>query len=426
MNILFFQHGDFGEAWRRFADGGAETYRDQRMSVDFVAGFAGTHHVVTVAICDRIHAETLAGAGAETATRTAPETGTGPEARTALGTRTGSLGSVGIAPRTARDTRALADLLGGLAPDVIVLRTPSIHVLRWARRHRVPVLPMFADIFAVPRRPLAMLRTALFRRELMAPNVPCAANHSRNASLSLAVALRLPEDRIVPWDRTLLAIHPEPRTAPADPARLGAFYAGALVATKGIGDCLAAVRILADRGIRLDFGFAGAGDIAGWTREAERLGIADRVRFLGRIPNPQVRAEMRAADVVVVASHHAYAEGLPNTLCEGLAARTPVVISDHPAFADRLVPERECMRFRAGDPAALAEAIARLGREPALYEALSRDGAAAYEGFFFGAEWSEPIRMFLGDPGNATGWVARHSLARLRREGRLASAGPRA
>lgn len=394
MNILFFQHGDFGEAYRRFASGGPETYRDQRASVNFVSSLRDAHKVTTVAVCNRLHDEEVSR----------------------------NLHSVGVMEADATNYAALASLLHGIAPELLILRTPNFHVLRWAGRHNVPVLPMFADMFARPKNPWSLLNALRFRRKLMAPNVPCVANHSLNASFSLTKALHFSEDRIVPWDRKLLAINPLPKSAPSESNRLSAFFAGALLESKGVSDCLDAVRILKDRGIHLAFTLAGSGDTDRWVRKAKSLGISDRIILLGRIPNEVVRERMRASDFVVVPSRHEYAEGLPNTLCEGLASRTPVVISDHPAFASRLKHGKDCAVFRGGDPLDLAETIEKLSRNPALYVELSKASASAYRTFFFGTVWTDLIRMFIDDPRNETGWVAAHSLARLRRDGLLSVA----
>ena len=39
---------------------------------------------------------------------------------------------------------------------------------------------------------------------------------------------------------------------------------------------------------------------------------------------------MSAHDIVIVPSRHDYPEGLPMTIYEALAMRTPLVVSDHP------------------------------------------------------------------------------------------------
>jgi glycosyltransferase involved in cell wall biosynthesis len=114
-----------------------------------------------------------------------------------------------------------------------------------------------------------------------------------------------------------------------------------------------------------------------------------------------------------VPSRHDYAEGLPNTLCEALASRTPVVFSDHPAFASRLQADRDGVIFRAGDPAALAQAVQRLRATPDLQRRLSESAPEALASLRFGMDWGALIRQYLDDPTDKTDWVAQNSLPRL-------------
>jgi len=48
-NILFYQTGDFADAYRRLEEGGPETFRDQRASVEFVASLRSHYTVTTIA-----------------------------------------------------------------------------------------------------------------------------------------------------------------------------------------------------------------------------------------------------------------------------------------------------------------------------------------------------------------------------------------
>ncbi len=390
MKVLFFQHGDFGEAYRRFADGGPETYRDQRASVDFVADLRHAHQVTTLAICDRPHREIL----------------------------TENLASIGITAQTGWDAAAIKPILDEVAPALIVCRSPNTPVLRWALRHKIPTLPLFADLF-VRAGPKQLIANLQLRRILSADVFPCVANHSLNASQSVATTLSYPETRIVPWDWSRLPVDPGAKTAPAVSGQLRAFFAGMLSEPKGIGDCLEATARLRDRGIRLAFEFAGPGPQEVWQARAAAMGIADQIHFSGQIAHAEVRRRMRDSDVVVVPSRHDYAEGLPNTIYEALASRSPLLMSDHPAFAGRLRDGQDCLVFRAADPASLADRVVDLTNDPGLYARLSGNSAAAHETLYVGIEWADLVRSFLGDPRNKTGWVLEQSLARLRQDGRL-------
>ena len=387
LNIVFFQYGDYGEAYRRLGEGGQEYFRDQRQTVDFVASFRNDHRVSTVAICNRPHKEELAQ----------------------------NLHSIGMTWAKAQKSATINRLLTELAPEAIVLRTPHYGVLQWARKRRVPTLPVFADFMSRPRGLRSWFTTLRLRHALIDDIFPAVSNHSLNASLSLVRNLGLPGSRVVPWDRALLTVNPVLKKAPVYSQQFTALYAGTLSDEKGVGDCLDAVHLLKTRNIRLGFRFAGAGDTTAWTSRARTLGIADQVAFLGVISNEEVREEMRSCDIVVIPSRHSYAEGLPNTLCEGLTSRTPVICSDHPAFANRLRHGSDVMMFKAASASALADAIQHLVSDADLYARLSANAATAYQNLFFGTEWTDLISLFLNDPRNQTDWVAERSLEALMR-----------
>jgi glycogen(starch) synthase len=103
-------------------------------------------------------------------------------------------------------------------------------------------------------------------------------------------------------------------------------FVGRLVEGKRPGDAVAALDRL--RETHADARLVVCGD--GPLREdleddiAER-GLADAVRFLGRVPYHEMPAVYRAADALVLPSR---AEGLPRTVLEALASGVPAVVSD--------------------------------------------------------------------------------------------------
>ncbi len=382
-HVVLFQYGDYGATWRHLAAGLPETYRDQKVSVDFVAGLAARHRVTTLAICDRPHREELAP----------------------------NLWSLGIDPVSAYRRARILPLLAGLAPSRLILRTPHRLALLWARWKGLPLLPVFADTFAADTL-RQRIENRLAAWSLSGPNVPCVSNHSLNASLSMHRILGLPKTRIVPWDFPPLQSAPEPKP-PFQPPGLRAFYAGLMLESKGVGDCLAAIALLRDQGLTIAMDFAGSGPLDPWQEMATRLDIAPQVRFLGTLANTEVRQRMAAAQIVLVPSRHTYAEGLPSTLSEALAARTPVIVSDHPAFANRLRPGQDCLVFRAADPADLAQRIRQLAETPALQRTLSETAPETLQRLVFGQDWCRLAESFIADPQDTSGALRRHALANL-------------
>ena len=104
--------------------------------------------------------------------------------------------------------------------------------------------------------------------------------------------------------------------------------------------------------------------------QAERLGVASRVRFLGH--REDVAMLMQAVDVVVHPSIDPEPFGL--TLVEAMLAATPVIASRAGAAAEILDGGRVGILVPPGDVSALAAALARLRAHP---EAAARQVAAA-------------------------------------------------
>jgi glycosyltransferase involved in cell wall biosynthesis len=384
LNILFFQYGDFGNAYKRLEKGEPETYRDQRLAVEFVASLRSNYHVTTIAICERSHDELL----------------------------DRGLRSIGVGKDRAYQGDSISSLFELVEPDLIICRTPHLVATGWARRHRVRTLLSLADYFS-NRNVKQFLRNLRFRMLLDTSIFPCVANHNLGASISVSNALLYPSSRIVPWDWSRLTPAGVAKTKVKDSGRPTVFFAGALTASKGVGDCLNAVGILQRQGLNLRFVFAGDGDTKLWRAVALQLGIEENVQFLGIISNSEVRRQMRDSDIVVVSSRHNYPEGLPNVIYEALASRTPLVVSDHPAFVGRLRSNRDCVVFPAGNSAGLAKCISELISNKELFSLVSANSLSAHENLYLGMEWTQLVSTFIADPNNNTHWVESNSLQRF-------------
>jgi len=103
---------------------------------------------------------------------------------------------------------------------------------------------------------------------------------------------------------------------------------------------------------------------------ADRLGVADRVRFLGPVPHRDLPALYGAADVMVLASER---EGWANVILEAMACGTPVVAT--PAWGSReaVGTEGAGVVVEEASEQAIAAAVHRLLSEPP-----SRSSVRAY------------------------------------------------
>ncbi|MBL0924120.1 MAG: glycosyltransferase [Sphingomonadaceae bacterium] len=100
---------------------------------------------------------------------------------------------------------------------------------------------------------------------------------------------------------------------------------------------------------------------------AERLGVADRVRFMGSVPHGDLPPLCAAADVMALVSS---SEGLANAWVESLACGTPIVASDVGGIRE-LVKTPEAGRIVAQTPDAVAAAIGHILAKPPSREAVA-------------------------------------------------------
>lgn len=151
-------------------------------------------------------------------------------------------------------------------------------------------------------------------------------------------------------------------------------HVGRGVRTKGLRDVVRAMALLKDRpGIRLTS--AGAGEEIEICRaEAERLGVADRVRFLGRIPREEVEALYRKADVFVFPSFREPAGGV---LYEAMRWGLPVIAAKR-GGPEWIVDESCGVRLDVSTPEDLARGVAgairQLADNPGQRRALGQGG----------------------------------------------------
>jgi glycosyltransferase involved in cell wall biosynthesis len=116
-------------------------------------------------------------------------------------------------------------------------------------------------------------------------------------------------------------------------------------------------------------------------RLALELGVLDRVRFLGW--RSDVPALLAACDILVCPSRH---EPLGNVVLEGWAQARPVVAAAAQGPAALIADGETGLLVPTDQPRALAEALSRTIRDPALRARLAAKGRAAYE-----AEFTEDI-----------------------------------
>ena len=174
-----------------------------------------------------------------------------------------------------------------------------------------------------------------------------------------------------------------------DPGRVPRMVVPAnLLEVKGHVYLLEAVRLLKDRGVDVHVDLAGDGPL----REAlmgkvEKLGLRDRVAFLGLLPHEKLLDGMRTGgwDLLVLPSivtDSGEKEGIPVAIIEAMSRRVPVVSTATGGIPELFEGVDNALLVPPRDPAALAEAIAGLIRDPRLRECLVESARRRVENDF--------------------------------------------
>jgi glycosyltransferase involved in cell wall biosynthesis len=181
--------------------------------------------------------------------------------------------------------------------------------------------------------------------------------------------------------------------APERPARDGGesgdpvviLSVGRLVAKKGYGDLLAALARL-PVGLSWRVVHIGSGELKDQLRrEAQKLGIAAKISWLGGQPQDRVIAELRAADLFVLActqGDKGDRDGLPNVILEAATQALPIISTRFAGVPEFIRSGDNGLLVEPGDHAGLAGAIALLIGDPArrraLGQAAGKDVGAAF------------------------------------------------
>jgi glycosyltransferase involved in cell wall biosynthesis len=154
---------------------------------------------------------------------------------------------------------------------------------------------------------------------------------------------------------------------PADPVRI--VSVGRAVEKKGYDVLLQALALLpAELNWRLEH--IGGGDgLAKLKAQAERLGLADRIAWRGALAQEEVLAHYRQADIFALACRVAAdgdRDGLPNVLVEASSQRLVCISTNVSGVPELLTDGENGLIVPPENPQALALALERAIREPAI------------------------------------------------------------
>jgi glycosyltransferase involved in cell wall biosynthesis len=279
---------------------------------------------------------------------------------------------LGLGPRRRLRTAIRGASVLQLHMPFPMVEAPSV---RWAGRAGVPTVltyHMDADLSGASKMPGAGLVTPAYRRLSAFPalaHCDVVVSNSRGyAEASPVLSRYLSKVRVIAKgaDPDRLGLHgpggrERPPSVPVDVTGKTVLFVGRLVPYKGVSVLLEAAELLAREGVPLTVLIAGRGPLLEELKaEAARRGLGSAVRFLGFVPDAEIGALYRFADVVCCPSVTTL-ESSATALEEAAMCGTPVAGSDLPGAAESiphdgtrgiLVPPR--------DPTALANALRRL------------------------------------------------------------------
>lgn len=154
---------------------------------------------------------------------------------------------------------------------------------------------------------------------------------------------------------------PRMRLARLPSAPLQILYVGRLAPGKGLAETVEGLALARRQHVPALLTVAGSGsDEAALRQLADRLGVADAVRFVGPVFDGEKQRLFAVADVLALPSH---AEGMPYMLLEGMAAGLPAIVTPVGGIPDVVEDGVHGVVVPVGDGAAIGRAIVRLAHD---------------------------------------------------------------
>ena len=230
---------------------------------------------------------------------------------------------------------------------------------------KVPVVALIHHLFGAAIFREASIPAALYVRlsEFLVPriyrNVPVMTGSPSARREMLGMGIR---EVVDVGEGVDLEGYAPPVEGERDPNLL--LYLGRIKKYKGLDVLIQTVAILKDRFPAVRLEVAGSGDdVPRLTEMARTLGVADRVKFLGRVSEQEKISLYRRA---MVALNSSLKEGWGLTSIEANGCGTPVVASDVPGLCDSVQDGKTGFLVPFGDAAAMADRVGRILGDPEL------------------------------------------------------------
>jgi glycosyltransferase involved in cell wall biosynthesis len=175
------------------------------------------------------------------------------------------------------------------------------------------------------------------------------------------------------------------------------FAVGRLVERKGYRVLIEAVARLANRGVPVRLFHGGNGPLRDQLQlKIHSLGVMDKIKLLGFIPDEELAYFVKSADMLVMPSvmdDTGDTEGLGIPLLEAMANGTVAIGSRIGGILSIIEHEQNGLLVEAENPEDLANAIERVGRDKALREKLIRGGYSTIRSRY---DWGNIAQETLG------------------------------
>jgi len=168
----------------------------------------------------------------------------------------------------------------------------------------------------------------------------------------------------------------KPTKEPRD-ASFAILFVGSLQLRKGVQCLLSALTKIAHQP-GWTCNIAGDGPMADELKaQAEKLGLLDRVQFLGPLDAKDVSKQYEMADVLVVPSidgPNGRKEGIPTVIMEGLSASVPVIASRQTGIPELVKDGETGWLIEPGNISQLADCLLEVMNKPTLAEERAENG----------------------------------------------------
>jgi phosphatidyl-myo-inositol dimannoside synthase len=167
---------------------------------------------------------------------------------------------------------------------------------------------------------------------------------------------------------------------------------GRLIERKGQHHLIDAVKQLAEEAIDVRLDLVGTGDArSSYEAQVSRLGLGDRVRFLGYVPREEISQHYAAAHVFILPS---YNEGMSVALLEAMASGLAVLVTPTGGTPELVETGVNGLVFDWADVERLASHLRRLAQDRLLVRRMGEASSLRAQSFSWEAAAQRYLEIF--------------------------------